>query len=1047
MTFGSFDTAEAVELDLSIAMGQKAVYPATDLVAAFDIQVNARPEAVALEWNGGMLRYRELDQLARNLAGQLLEDGAKAGEFIGIEMARESSWIVGLLAILRAGCGYLPLNFNDPAARREMLVRDADIKRILVKTDQGDEIAIKHTKIEGVVQDHGDFKAGCPAYVMYTSGSTGVPKGVTVSHKNVLRLVRGDNAVPLSPQTRMLQTGAATFDAVTFEIWGTLLNGGCLILCDETAILSAPGLADEILKHRANTMWLTSPLFSVLAGEDPAIFEPLAYLIVGGDVVVRKHVDSVFTQCPNLVLVNGYGPTENTTFSTMHTIARDARDANVPIGKPIANSSAYILDDQGQLVAKGTRGELYLGGDGVALGYLNRPEQTGQSFLKDPFLQNRIMYRTGDLAEMLPDGTVVFHGRADTQVKLRGYRIELGEIENCLRNHPLVSDAVLIYDKSCKAGPRLLAYVVADAVVTDMDIREYLAAHLPHYMIPHIIVPLDEFPLTPHGKIAKRELPAPETLDYLGAEYAAPETRIEKEIARIISETVGLKAIGLKDSFFDLGMDSLSAARVAAAINKTLGTDLPAKVILTNPSLENLCARVKVGDVSKDSGGLIQKDKGSRYIHKFALTKQQSAIYTEQVKSPNSIRYNVPVIVPLPTDIDLDRFERAILEWVERHDILRLSIPLADPLHQVVNDHQKTDVPRFDCGPELKTTIRPFDIHNGPLWRVSLHHDQTGWQAFFDFHHLIVDGQTLGLLLGDLDKLYRGEPCDEITHHLSDVVVWETEGEGRRLRDRQRDFWKGRKLHISKSDTLPLDFSRTADRTRKGQSLKFSFDAGLAAQCKSRAVRLRLTLAEFLGGVYGLFLMRATGQEMVTFGTPAHMRHASGFENVCGMLANTVCIGIDAAAQMPLNDYLQQASLVFRQSLEHQAFTFNDLVELTGASGSGGRNPLFDTLFAFQMDKDLTTDFLGEQVSLRPFSPGEAMFDLNLQLFQTQAGIDAEWEYDASLFVHETIEALRDIFVDLLEQVSGGTENTTIADCLSETTAESQSDVAIEYGF
>ncbi|MEP3300090.1 MAG: condensation domain-containing protein, partial [Pseudoruegeria sp.] len=346
-----------------------------------------------------------------------------------------------------------------------------------------------------------------------------------------------------------------------------------------------------------------------------------------------------------------------------------------------------------------------------------------------------------------------------------------------------------------------------------------------------------------------------------------------------------------------------------------------------------------------------------------------------------------------------------------------------------------------------KALIRPFDIQHGPLWRVSLHQGQTGWKVFFDFHHLIVDGPTLGLLFNDLDKLYQGEPCKEITHRLSDVVTWETKGEGRRLRDGQRDFWQERTFPNHQTDALPLDFARTADRTRKGESLQFSVEPSVTEQCKSRAAKLRLTLAEYLSAVYGLFLTRATGQELVSFGTPAHMRHETGFENVCGMLANTVCIAIDVPPQQTMTAYLEQASLVFRRSLEHQAFTFNDLVELTGASSTGGRNPLFDTLFAFQTDKDLSTDFMGEKVSLRPLSPGEAMFDLNLQLFQTQSGIDAEWEYDSSLFAKETIEALRDIFVDLLEQVSRGTKDTTLADYLSKAAPEPQAHIALEYDF
>ncbi len=360
------------------------------------------------------------------------------------------------------------------------------------------------------------------AYVIYTSGSTGKPKGVLIEQRSVVRLVKETNYVQWSEDERILQTGALGFDAVTFEIFGALLNGGTLYLADKSVILDSDKLGAFIADNRITTMWLTSPLFNQLSQENAELFTGVRQLLVGGDALSPSHINHVRYMCPGLRLINGYGPTENTTFSTTFSIERDY-EGSIPIGRPISNSTAYIVNKHNQLQPIGVPGELCVGGDGVARGYANRPELTAETFVPNPFKEGEKMYRTGDLAKWLPDGTIEYRGRIDQQVKIRGYRIELGEIETELMKHPAMKDAVVISREDANGQKFLCAYIVAEQELGAPEVKAFLAQELPSYMVPAYVVQMERLPLTVNGKIDRRELPEPEGGLGLGTEYAAPQ--------------------------------------------------------------------------------------------------------------------------------------------------------------------------------------------------------------------------------------------------------------------------------------------------------------------------------------------------------------------------------------------------------------------------------------------------------------------------------------------------------------------------------------------
>ncbi|MGE7888632.1 non-ribosomal peptide synthetase [Bacillus cereus] len=429
------------------------------------------------------------------------------------------------------------------------------------------------------------------AYIMYTSGTTGRPKGVLISHKNVMRLVKNTNYTSLKSETIILQTGAISFDATTFEIWGSLLNGGRLILIDKDKLLDVASLKEEISKHSVNTMWLTSPLFNQLCNEDITLFEKLENLIVGGDVLLASNISRILDEVPHLKIINGYGPTENTTFSTTYLIKNKCE--NIPIGKPIANSKAFILNKYHQLQPIGIPGELYLGGDGLSKGYLNNNNLTKEKFIQNPFNSNEMIYKSGDLARWLPDGNIEFLGRIDKQVKIRGFRVEPGEVERIMLKHPKVKEAVvLVNEGKVNNEKELFLYYALKGEESTKELKNFLNKYLPAYMIPTSFIEVDSMPLTINGKIDIGKLPVRHISNTNLP--LPPKNDIQRYLVDLWSNVLGIEQIGVDDNFYDLGGNSLYAVVISSRIQKKFNIKFPFSKILRLLTVEEISKEISL---------------------------------------------------------------------------------------------------------------------------------------------------------------------------------------------------------------------------------------------------------------------------------------------------------------------------------------------------------------------------------------------------------------------------------------------------------------------
>jgi aspartate racemase len=603
-------------------------YPANHSVQKlFEEQVERTPAAVALMFGDQQLSYRELNARANQWAHFLKRKGVRAETRVGICLDRSPEMIVALIGVLKAGGAYVPLDPSYPQARLEFMLKDAEVPLLLTQKTQPADFGLHASEVicvdeladeiacESRENPSSETTGDTLAYVMYTSGSTGKPKGVAVTHKNIVRLVKNTNYADFTPDEVFLQFATISFDASTFEIWGSLLNGARLALMP-----AGPASLDELaraLKHyRVTTLWLTAGLFHLMVDTHLDALRGLRQLLAGGDVLSVPHVKKVLRELPSCKLINGYGPTENTTFTCCFPVSAPAVNGTVPIGHAISNTNVYVLDQYLNPAPLGIPGELYIGGDGLARGYLNRPELTAERFIRDPFGRKpgAQLYKTGDLVRYRKDGEIEFIGRLDGQVKVRGYRIELGEVETALAEHDSVRDAVVIVRKD-QGDKHLAAYVVprAGATPNSEELRNFLQQRLPGHMVPSVMVVLEELPLDANGKIDRSALLK---LNSNGASrssqsaHVAPQDQLELKLLTIWERVLVVGSIGIDDNFFELGGHSLLAVRLFAQIEKSFGRNLPLATLFQAPTVRQLAQLLREDGWSAPWSSLVQLQNG-----------------------------------------------------------------------------------------------------------------------------------------------------------------------------------------------------------------------------------------------------------------------------------------------------------------------------------------------------------------------------------------------------------------------------------------------------
>ncbi|MFE3873982.1 non-ribosomal peptide synthase/polyketide synthase [Kitasatospora sp. NPDC059146] len=1003
--------------------------------------VRRTPDAPAVREGEHRLTYRQLDEWSDRLAGRLLTEGLAPEERVALELERSTALVVAQLAVLKAGGAYLPVDLRAPEERRRtLLARAGATRRLTADLVAAARTAAARTEATGTALPPADPDR--LAYVMYTSGSTGEPKAVAVRHRDVASLGT-DGRFADGRCARVLLHSPVAFDAATFEVWAPLLTGGC--------VLVAPaGPVDAALLRRLagpqgpTALWLTAGLFRLLAQDAPDCFAGLRTLWTGGDVVPAAAVRRVLAACPGLTVVDGYGPTETTTFATAHELADPAAVPDtLPIGRPLDDRRLHVLDGRLRPVPPGCAGELYLAGEGVARGYLGRPGATAARFLADPSgPPGTRMYRTGDVARRRPDGTVEFLGRADDQVKIRGFRVEPAEVEAALAAHPGVTDVAVVARTDRPGARRLVAYTVGTA--DPESLRDLAARTLPDYLVPAAFVPLTALPLSRNGKVDRAALPAPEQRHTAGAAdrtepRTEPRTEAERRTAKVFGEVLGIHPPGVTEGFFALGGDSILSIRLAGRLAEAFGTELTPRAVFDHPTPAGLAAlltgRSGPGRPPAVPAAPVAPLVPVARDGAAPMSYAQQRLWFLEEFAPGGAEYVTALALRLRGPLEGDALGAALTALAARHESLRTTFDGVDGHGvQLVHPPQPVPLPRRDLAQlpsgereeALRALLaaeraRPFGLRRGPLLRPALVRLAADDHVLaLTLHHIVTDGWSNAVLLTDLAHLYRAAldpahpPLAPLPVQYADHAHWQRANDA----TDQLAYWKGQLADLDPV-RLPLDRPRPTVRTSSGSSVRIDLPADTARGLARVARGGDTTLFTTLVAAAQAYLARLGGDRDIAVGTVTAGREHPGTQRLIGFFVNTLVLRSRIEPRQPFTAFLAEVRQTVRDAFAHQDVPFERVVDEVQPVRDTSRSPLFQVLVVLQNTPAAELDLPGLAVTDVETDATGTAFDLVLEFAHADDGaLHGQLTYNTDLFEPATAERMAEQLATLLTAVT-----------------------------
>ncbi|MBZ4336622.1 non-ribosomal peptide synthetase, partial [Corallococcus sp. AS-1-12] len=1007
----------------------------TCLHTLFEEQVARTPDAVALVFQERSLTYAELDARSRQLAGHLRKLGVGPDVRVGLCLERSPELIIGMLGILQAGGAYVPMDPALPGGRLALLLEDSAAPVLLTQQRLLSRLPAHAARVlcldsdwERMASGPGDTRPsgvgpGHVAYVIYTSGSTGRPKGVLIEHRAASTLVTAETPLyGIGPGSRMLQFANVSFDISVEEIFTALTSGATLCLAPADALAPGRPLQEHLREAAITVVSLTPAVLAATPSEDlPA----LRVVISGGEACPPELVARWGT---GRRFFNTYGPTEGTVVATLTECV--ARDEVPPIGRPLEHVEVYVLDARLQPVPPGVRGELYLGGAGLARGYLDRPALTAERFIPHPFATaaGQRLYRTGDLVRFRDDGQLAYLGRADTQVKVRGFRIEPGEVEAAVRGRPEVQDACVAVREDVPGDRRLVAYVVP-APGQPLDaaaLRRALKDALPDYLVPSAFVALDALPLTPNGKLDRAALPAPVQGAAREREYAAPRTDVQRQLADVWSELLRVERVGLHDDFFELGGHSLLTTQVLSRIRKVFQVELPLRELFDAPTVAGLSVAVEAA-IARGQGvhrpPLERTPREARLLPSFA---QQRLLFLEELE-PDSPLYNIPAVVLLEGALDAGALERALSEVLRRHESLRTTfhvddagpfVRVAASAPQALEQVDLGPLPEAERLPEAlrlaqEEAQRPFALATGPLQRARLMRLEARRHVLvLTMHHIVSDGWSMGLLVREVGALYAAfhagqpSPLPELAFQYADFAAWQRGWLHGPALEAQLDWWRGQLSGAAPFLDLPTDRPRPATQTFRGATVPVRMPLALALAVRELCQREGVTPFMLLLAAFQVLLHRYSGQDDISVGSPIAGRNVAESEELLGLFVNSLVLRARLGEATTFRQLLAQVRETTLGAYAHQDLPFERLVEALRPARDLSRPPLFQVMFVH--DQDAQRELALPDLTLRPLGVEQrtSKFDLTLFLSVTPDGLSGAFEYNADLFDASTLERM-----------------------------------------
>ncbi|MBW4434414.1 MAG: amino acid adenylation domain-containing protein [Pelatocladus maniniholoensis HA4357-MV3] len=1027
----------------------QAEYPQQCIHELFEAQVEKTPDTVAVVFEDQQLTYRELNARANQLGHYLRSQGVKPEVLVGICVERSLDMVIGLLGILKAGGAYIPLDPSYPKQRLEFILEDAKASVLLTQTSLLK--AIPQHKAQVVCLDADDqliaqqsqenllceLTTDNLAYIIYTSGSTGKPKGVQIPHRALSNFLNSMKQTPgLSQHDTLLALTTYSFDIAALELFLPIIVGGRLVITSREIASDAIQLSAQITDSKATVIQATPATWQLLLTANWSGNQQLK-ILCGGEALPAHLANQLLQRCASLW--NMYGPTETTIWSAASQVK--AQGKVIPIGQPIDNTQLYILDKYNQLVPVGVPGELHIAGQGLARGYFNRPDLTAEKFIPNPFNEQpgTSLYKTGDLARYLPNGEIEYIGRIDHQVKIRGFRIELGEIEAVISQYSQVRETVVVVHKHSCEQQYLVAYLVPEIEqrLIISQLRSFLVSKLPSYMVPTNFVILDSLPLTPNGKVDRKALPELDTVHLEVEEtYVAPQTSVEKQLAIIWMQVLGLEKIGINDNFFELGGHSLLATQVISRIHKKFDIELSLRQIFELPTIAKLAK--SIGEKNEFAKLVPPIERVSREIALPLSFAQQRLWFLHQL-DPESYTYNGSSAVLLKGSLNVKALEQSINEIARRHEILRtcfqvvngqsvqiivpdleIPLPIVD-LQYLPDIEREAEVQRL----RLESYQKSFKLTQAPLLRLTILRLKTReYILLVTMHHIIFDAWSERVFIQELSVFYKAfssgkpSPLTQMNIQYADFAVWQQNWLQGEVFDTLITYWEKQLEDNLPVLRLPRITQSLKVKTSEEERQIVRLSQTLSQAIKKLSGSLGTTLFMTLLAAFKILLYWYTGDKDIVVGTDIANRNRIEIENLIGFFVNQLVLRSNLFGNPNFSEFLQQVRQVSLEAYAHQDLPFEKLVSTLNPKRDLNQTPLFQVKFILQNAP--THDLVISDLSLTRLDDLEhtvARFDLLLELTDTEQGIVGLLKYNKDLFDANSIVRLLNSFETILSQV------------------------------